>query len=217
MPVVTPNHFTISQIIQTIVIGAGGLCTTILAVWGVWSKIIKPILIESRIKREKLAKAIEHIDTIAFSLEEVSKELKPNGGGSIKDQVKQIALDVKTIRVERDATFHLSKDAMFKSDEKGFCVLANSSLCNIYGTTPDQMLGLGWLNFVVEDDRERIKDEWFSAIESGKEILSYYTIINQETRRKIGVRYKAIINRDNIGIISVIGIVEQKNDYEKAA
>lgn len=217
MPVVTPNHFTISQIIQTIVIGAGGLCTTILAVWGVWSKIIKPILLESKIKRENLAKAISHIDTIATNLEEVSKELRPNGGGSIKDQVKQIALDVKTIRVERDATFHLSKDAMFKSDEKGFCVLANSSLCNIYGTTPDQMLGLGWLNFVVEDDRERIKDEWFSAIESGKEILSYYTIINQETRRKIGVRYKAIINRDNIGIISVIGIVEQKNDYEKAA
>lgn len=217
MPVVTQNHFTISQIIQTIVIGAGGLCTTILAVWGVWSKIIKPILLESKIKRENLAKAISHIDTIATNLEDVSKELRPNGGSSIKDQVKQIALDVKAIRVERDATFHLSKDAMFKSNEKGFCVLANSSLCNIYGTTPEQMLGLGWLNFVIEDDRERIKEEWFTAIESGKEILSHYTVINQITRRKINVRYKAIVNRDNIGVISVIGIVEQKNIYEEAA
>lgn len=217
MPPVTTTYLTLSQIIQTIVIGAGGLATAILAIYGVWSKIIKPLVTEARIKRENLAKAIAHIDTIASSLEEVSKELKPNGGGSIKDQVKQIALDVKTIRVERDATFHLSKDAMFKSNEKGFCVLANSSLCSIYGTTPEQMLGLGWLNFVIEEDKERIKEEWFSAIESGREILSYYTVINQITKSKIEVVYKAIVNRDNIGVISVIGIVEQKNDYEKAA
>lgn len=203
------NSNYIGELISTLIIGAGGLATAFLAIYGVWKKILQPWFKESRNKRNAVEKVISHIENISNELSEVSKELRPNGGGSIKDQVKQIASDVKIIRVERDATFHLSKDAMFKNDADGHCVLANSALCTLFGSTQEQMLGLGWLNFIIEEDKKRIKNEWSSIIESGKEISSYYTVYNPVLEEYIPLTYKAIINRDSEGVISVIGMVEK--------
>lgn len=203
------NYSYLLTFLQTIVIGAGGLATAVLAMWGLWTKILKPWFKKSREKRENLSKAIAHIDTIALNLQEVSKELKPNGGGSIKDQIKQIAIDVKTLCVERDATFLLSKEPMFKNDEHGYCILANNALCQLYGVSQEQLLGLGWLNYIIEEDKERIKEEWFNVIETGTEIASYYTIINQVTDEEVPVKYRAIINKHNGKIISAIGNVEK--------
>ena len=202
------NTELIPHILQTLLIGGGGLATALIAIIKLYS-ILKKWHNEAKEKRENLKKAITHIDTIALNLQEVSKELKPNGGGSIKDQIKQIAIDVKTICVERDATFLLSKEPMFKNDEHGYCILANNALCQLYGVSQEQLLGLGWLNYIIEEDKERIKEEWVNVIETGTEIASYYTIINQITNEEVPVKYRAIINKHNGKIISAIGNVEK--------
>lgn len=150
-------YTTIMETLQTLIIGGGGLATAILAMWGIWSKILKPWFKESRDKREKWARAISHIEKMSEKLTHVSKELQPNGGGSIKDQIKQIANDVKIIRIERDATFYLFKEPMFKTDDKGYYTSVNTSLCNLVGVNEQELLGLGWLNYVSLEDRDR---EW---------------------------------------------------------
>lgn len=202
------NTELMTYLLQTLVIGGGGFATALIAIIKLYS-ILKKWYNEAKEKRENLQKAIAHIDTIALNLQEVSKELKPNGGSSIKDQIKQIATDVKTICVERDATFLLSKEPMFKNDEHGYCILANNALCQLYGVFQEQLLGLGWLNYIIEEDKERIKEEWFNVIETGTEISSYYTIINQVTDEEVPVKYRAIINKHNGKIISAIGNVEK--------
>ena len=212
------NYSSLLALLQTIIIGAGGLATAILAVWGLWSKILKPWFKESREKREALSKAIVHIEDISEKLEKVSKELQPNGGGSIKDQVKQIANDVKIIRVERDATFYLSKEPMIKTDGEGHCISANYAICNLFGISQNEMLGLGWLNSIQESDRARVKQEWENIIESGSEISTYFSIKNPITEEIIHLKYKAIINKDNENtIVSIIGTVEKttKKFYKK--
>lgn len=202
------NTELIPHILQTLIIGGGGLATALIAIIKLYS-ILKRQYDKAKERSENLSKAIAHIDIIALNLQEVSKELKPNGGGSIKDQVKQIATDVKTICVERDATFLLSKEPMFKNDEHGYCILANNALCQLYGVSQEQLLGLGWLNYIIEEDKERIKEEWVNVIETGTEIASYYTIINQITNEEVPVKYRAIINKHNGRIISAIGNVEK--------
>lgn len=208
----TYNIFTETEstthLLQTLVIGGGGFATALIAIIKLYS-ILKKWHNEAKEKRGNLQKAIAHIDTIALNLQEVNKELKPNGGGSIKDQIKQIAIDVKTLCVERDATFLLSKEPMFKNDEHGYCILANNALCQLYGVSQEQLLGLGWLNYIIEEDKERIKEEWFNVIETGTEIASYYTIINQVTDEEVPIKYRAIINKHNGRIISAIGNVEK--------
>ena len=210
-------YTTIMETLQTLIIGGGGLATAILAMWGIWSKILKPWFKESRDKREKWARAISHIEKMSEKLTHVSKELQPNGGGSIKDQIKQIANDVKIIRIEKDATFYLSKEPSFKSDGKGYYTSINYALSQLVGVPESELLGLGWLNYVALEDKDRIWEEWENIIESGKEISLFYGIKNPTTMGVIPVKCRAVINRDNDKILSVIGTIEptEKKHYKK--
>lgn len=211
------NYASLLTLLQTIVVGAGGIATAILAVWGLWVKVIKPWIEESRKSREEITKAIAYIEGISEKLEKVSKELQPNGGGSIKDQVKQIANDIKIMRVEKDATFYLSKEPSFKSDEKGYYTSINYSLGQLVGVSESELLGLGWLNYIALEDKDRIWEEWENIMESGKEISLFYGIKNPTTMEVIPVKCRAVINRDNDKILSVIGTIEpaEKKHYKK--
>lgn len=202
-------YSTVLELLETIIIAGGGLATAILAMWGLWSKIIKPWFKQSRDKREKLEKAVNYIEKMAEKLSIVSKELQTNGGGSIKDQIKQIANDVKIIRIERDATFYLSKDPMFKTDDKGHYVAVNTSLCQLIGVTEGELLGLGWLNYISLEDKDRVWEEWENIIESGEEISTFFTIKNPESMEMIPVKCRAVINRSGDSVISIIGSIEK--------
>ena len=201
------NTELMTHLLQTLVIGGGGFATALIAIIKLYS-ILKKWYLASKQKEENLKKAISHIEVISFQLQEVSKELKPNGGGSIKDQVKQIANDIKIIRVEKDATFYLSKEPSFKSDGKGHYTSVNYSLAQLIGVPESELLGLGWLNYIALEDKDRIWEEWENIIESGKEISLFYGIKNPTTMEVIPVKCRAVINRDKEKIISVIGTIE---------
>ena len=211
------TYYSLLTLLQTLIIGIGGIATAILAVWGLWDKIIKPWFEESRKSREEIVKAITYIEGISEQLEKVSKELQPNGGGSIKDQIKQIANDIKTIRIERDATFYLAKEPSFKSDGKGYYTSINYSLTQLVGVSESELLGLGWLNYIALEDKDRIWEEWENIIESGKEISLFYGIKNPTTMEVIPIKCRAVINRDSDKVISVIGTLEptERKYYKK--
>lgn len=207
MPPINPIY--ISELVSTFIIGGGGLCTALLAYFGVWKKIIQPWMKSSSEKRDRMNNVVAHVEDIVTKLDKVSKELMPNGGGSIKDQIKQIANNVKIIRIERDATFYLSKDPMFKTDDKGYYVAVNTSLCQLIGVTEGELLGLGWLNYVSLEDRDRVWEEWENIIKSGKEISTFFTIKNPESMEMIPVKCRAVINRSGDSVISIIGSIEK--------
>lgn len=207
-----------TSIIKTLIISGGAVATALLAIHKTWTSIIDPWCKKRREKKTNLDNAIVHIECMAKKLDEVSKELQPNGGGSIKDQVKQIAQDVKVMRIERDATFYLSKEPMIKTDAEGHCISANYAICSLFGIPQNEMLGLGWLNSIAESDRARVKEEWENIIESGSEISTYFTIKNPTTEELIHLKYKAIVNKDvKDHIVSIIGTVERttKKSYKK--
>lgn len=210
------NTELIPHILQTLIIGGGGLATALIAIIKLYS-ILKRQYDKAKERSENLSKAIAHIDIIALNLQEVSKELMPNGGGSIKDQVKQISEDIKTIMIERDATFYLSKEPMFKSDGNGYYSSVNYAMCQLCGVSENELLGLGWLNYIALEDKDRVWEEWENIIESGKEISLYYSIKNPLTMELMFVKCKAVVNRKGEQIVSVIGALENtpKKTYKK--
>ena len=215
------NPLVLTNIFGTIITGLGGLGACIIT----WKSILKPLWLK-HLKKQKeqdsdlinQSKFFVHIEEMTEKILEISKELKPNGGGSIKDQIKQIANDIKIIMIERDATFYLSKEPMFKTDDKGYYISVNTSLCNLIGATEIELLGLGWLNYISLQDRDRVWEEWENIIESGKEISLFYGIKNPTTMEVIPVKCRAVINRDNDKILSVIGTIEptEKKTLQKA-
>lgn len=208
------NPTITTDTITAILSSLGGLATFIIS----WKAVLKPIWqkhMDKQKQQEELltnqTKIFTHIENMTEKILEISKELKPNAGGSIKDQVKQIANDVRVIRVERDATFHLAKEPMFKTDGKGYYISCNSSLCSLIGVSEQELLGLGWLNYISLEDKDRIWEEWEKIIESGKEISTYYTIKNPQTMDSIPVKCRAVINRDSSNIVSIIGTIEKSS------
>jgi len=209
-------------IYSLIIIFGGSVCTAALAYWGVWKKIIEPGI--NKREEEKKLKALElsnivknqqtlfeHIESMTKQLVDISSELKPNGGGSLKDLVTKIHSNVKYILSERDAEFQLSKSAMFRNDNIGNCTGANKALTELFGGTEEQLLGHGWVNFIVESDRERAKEEWVNVVDGGTEISSSYMITNPLTEETFPIKYRAIINRSphDGHIISILGLVEK--------
>lgn len=215
MPPINPIY--ISELVSTFILGGGGLCTALLAYFGVWKKIIQPWMKASAEKRDKMNNVVAHVEDIVTKLDKVSKELMPNGGGSIKDQVKQISEDIKTIMIERDATFYLSKEPMFKSDGNGYYSSVNHAMCQLCGVSENELLGLGWLNYIALEDKDRVWEEWENIMESGKEISLYYSVKNPLTMELMFVKCKAVINRKGNHIVSVIGALENtpKKTYKK--
>ena len=46
--------------------------------------------------------------------------------------------------------------AIYQSDAQGRCVYVNSALCELFEMSEREVLGLGWLDRVHPDDRERV-------------------------------------------------------------
>ena len=215
------------SIYSIVIIIGGSFCTATLAYWAVWKKIIKPQFIKR--EEEKKAKVdeingiiknqqifFENIESMTKQLVEISAELKPNGGSSMKDILVKTHSNVKYILSERDAEFQLSKNAMFRNNGEGYCIAVNKMLTDLFGATEQQMLGLGWVNFIIESDRSRVKSEWENITDSGSEISTTYHIHNPITDEVFPIKYRAIVNRDihSEHIISILGKGEKINEYK---
>jgi len=110
-----------------------------------------------------------------------------------------------------DAGFMLNRDAMFVASSEGLCVLANTALCELFGSTEQQMMGLGWSNFIILEDREKAWKNWEFNIKNGMgEIKDTYRIKNGENGEIINIEYHAIISRGNKEMIVGVGKAYKK-------
>ena len=46
--------------------------------------------------------------------------------------------------------------AIYQSDAQGQCVYVNTALCELFGITAQEAMGLGWMDRVHPDDRQRV-------------------------------------------------------------
>src|SRR5918993_329759 len=45
---------------------------------------------------------------------------------------------------------------IYQSDAQGQCVYVNTALCELFGLTAKEAMGLGWMDRVHPDDRQRV-------------------------------------------------------------
>ncbi len=151
-------------------------------------------------------------------IKEGLKELKHNGGQSIKDISVQnklalikIGKDVVSMKADQDADFQLSREARFKCNSLGECNAVNDSLCRLYGATDEKLLGYNWLSYVHQNSRNSVENFWRNGLKSNSVISSDYSIVNGETDEEIQCEYVAYVKRNSDGeIISISGIVNKK-------
>ena len=145
-------------------------------------------------------------------LNKIKYEINNNGGKSIKDLVEKINESITKLSAMNDAMLSISEQCIFKCSSDGRCTFANESLCELYGATQEEMMGFGWINFLLQSERDDNEKNWKRAIENDSSVSSEYTVVHGITGEKIPCYYKAAIKRDSTGkIVSILGIVHKKN------
>lgn len=117
------------------------------------------------------------MDQVLENSEYIQRELRPNGGGSLRDAVNRIDHRVDTIN-ERQQRSELRLAALnmnaphgiIETNVDGDCVWVNRTFCRWAGRTVVEFMGAGWLNTVQPRHRERVETAWSKAVEDGSEL-----------------------------------------------
>ena len=175
-----------------------------------WAALFRPI------KRYINRKAAENREK-AEKINRILKELSPNGGASLRDVINRI--EHNTIRLENRfrAYVDLSNETgVFESDAEGKCVFANKVLCDYLGLHPEQVMGNGWINGVFGADRQKVWDEWKSAVEQRRDFNMEHRLHNDQANRitEVTVYATPLVFKGNL--YGWLGTVTPKTSYDVA-
>lgn len=119
------------------------------------------------------------LDSLHQQITTIAASLQPNGGSSIADGVNRIERQLNLHHRITLALFEVSRQAIWRSDADGLCILASQELIQIVGGDPT---GNNWLKFVAEEDRHRVRQEWMQAVEDQRGFTSQYRFRHHDGR-----------------------------------
>ncbi len=102
-------------------------------------------------------------------LASIAAELKPNGGGSMRDAVNRIELGQHVNRATMRAYSETPEFGRFETNEKGECGYADRTFLRWVQRTPDEVKGWGYLNCICDDEREDVREAVETNVRQGAE------------------------------------------------
>jgi PAS domain S-box-containing protein len=145
-------------------------------------------------------------------LEPVMKELRPNGGKSLADQVQMVLTKLEHHSGRVRAFNRDTAEGMFESDPNGACVWVNRTYCRITERTEDEVLGWGWLNILHPDEFKTVREHWDSCVALGREYSRVQRYVTPSGEDVI-VTVRAQPTKDSHGkVLGFIGFVRLAND-----
>jgi PAS domain S-box-containing protein len=123
----------------------------------------------------------QQLPALMAQMATITAELRPNGGGSIKDAIGRIE---KRQLVAEKRTWALIADtptAIFEADADGRIVNVNTTYTRWTGRAREDLLGLGWLATISDPDRDRVAAAWRSAVAEDRACHATYTLLEPAT------------------------------------
>jgi len=153
------------------------------------------------------------IAVLKTEVSSISKELKPNGGKSMKDQMNDLQLSTKTILYRQRWILDNREEPIFETDEKGNFTWANSALIRLTDRLFQDLENNNWINALCEKTRTEVNDSWQIAIEN-KRNFEHEIIIIDSKDRAFSAKCIAVRQEDGKYVGKLIN-VEQLEDSEK--
>lgn len=173
---------------------------------GAYMKVIKPW-------RKKLHDNKMELYNMVNS---IHKELKFNGGGSIKDAIwelkennKKILARIGHLEESQKIALNLQGQAFWLSNDEGQMTYASPTLCKVLGHGESDLIGNNWVGWIVPDDRERIFDSWNFSVENGTVFDEKYTVKKADGKLQnvIALCFHRKVNNEHSGSIGKIELV----------
>lgn len=126
---------------------------------------------------------IRELSKLPETIKNIEKELKTNGGNSLKDKV----LKIEKNQIRRDQIFEIllnsnSDIGFYETDKDGMCTKVSLSYCKIIGKSQEECLGKGWVSAIHPEDRESVFKEWSDAVKYERPFfIKKYRFVNGES------------------------------------
>lgn len=139
------------------------------------------------INKMKIFSIHESLNSIKTELHHIKSELRPNGGGSLRDAINRIdekiddiSSKVVKINIESEITSDIFNICRWVADENGLFNFVNKSLKQLVGVYEDSVcLQDSWIsNLVFVDDRNKTKEEWARSVNSKSEFHHTFRVKN---------------------------------------
>lgn len=142
-------------------------------------------------------------------IEEIKKiqlQLKENHA-----DLRIIFRDMKMSRAKQTIIENGLNIISFATDSRGFCIDVSTAYLQMTGMTVSELIGYGWKNAVVDEDKNRVSQLWNECVGEGRNFLckvDYKNIITGEVSKTI-VDARVVLDRTEI--IGWEGIVTKLN------
>ena len=190
-----------AEIIAIILSSIGGVFT-LLTIF--WKKFINPII-----------KLVQNHDSFIKSVDNLKelmeKELKTNGGNSLKDAIidlrqtcRRIENRQKIIEQRTKAALHYSNIALFETDVAGRLVWNNVHLCKFFETESTNLEGYDWLSIISENERESVLEEFTSCLNMNRKFSKLTKTNSGKNIRMLGYPYRLSQGEHGGFLISIL-------------
>lgn len=139
----------------------------------------------------------------------IRAEVTPNGGGSMKDILRQAYDRIVLQEMRQNFLRATAPVALYENDSDGRCIWVNDRLCELFGMEHEEMLGNGWLTALESDQRIDEQGFWMECVKRDIPYSREYVIQNKRTGKRTRCKTTACAHRDARGrVLMFQGIVE---------
>jgi PAS domain S-box-containing protein len=179
----------------------GGLGSAAGTVYGFYRLVVRPTFV-----------IIKKLRTSFEILEKMQEEFKPNGGSSLRDAINRIEAKLLIEQHARRALSMAMDVGIFETDGQGMCTWVNEYYSDLTGLTSEEAKNFGWVTGLFEDDRERVVEEWDSAVKQKRVFKLDFGMVNSRTQDYSRVHCTAFPSTNIKGdVIGFVGIVVKSN------
>lgn len=170
----------------------GAILTFLTILVTFWNQVGEPMYARTVKPVINLVKSIYEAPTkltvVDKKLDIILKELSPNSGTSIKDQLNRLENSHAMSEDQRRLLMNNSPQGIWTSDATGSVTWLNTTFTNKVGAAADELLGNNWINCIHPDDRKKVIEEWGNAVKDGRTFNLFYRLVNLDTQIPINVK-----------------------------
>lgn len=117
---------------------------------------------------KKVSGVVEDHNRLANNIDIIKKEITPNGGASLKDQITRIEKRQLVIDERSKAVFYNNDQIIFEIDNQGNIQWGNKAFHKMVGNK--NVKGLDWVSLIDEPERQGFLSELSSCCDTGREL-----------------------------------------------
>lgn len=166
--------------------------------------------------RKKIALRLESTSRVNSQVEAIFKEIIPNGGGSIKDKINVMSLEITENTKLTQQIFHRQRwimdrreEPIFETTITGEYIWVNRPFSELVGRDRDELMGHNWKNSIHEEDRQRAISNWQSSVHEGRAYEDEYRIVTPQGKiKKVSA---TAVNSNGHGYVGYLEIIDKKS------